>query len=79
MEKIFELEMLLEQCQGKDKEFEEYIDKKCLKALTECREYIEKEYSQKCDEDDLNVMRERLIFKTAWVAGFNFANSYNKI
>jgi len=44
---------------------DEIITERCDKAIVECNEYLQKEYSGKFSEDDLRLIRERLIYKKA--------------
>ena len=56
-----------------DKLFDDYIDAKCIEAVNENSDYIEKERSGKYNEYELSVMREKLIFKKAWMSAFQLA------
>lgn len=49
-----------------DEKFIDYIDSKCIEAVTESEEYIKKEHSGNYSEQELSVMRERLVFMKAW-------------
>lgn len=44
---------------------DEFVALNCDNALTECEEYIRKEYGGNFDEDELRAMWEKLIYKRA--------------
>lgn len=48
-----------------EKLLDDLIDKCCDMALTECSEYIQKEYSGKYSDDELRPIAEKLIYKRA--------------
>ena len=81
---LFSMEMnnkLTKKLEGlsRDQEFEDYIDAECIKAVDECREYIEREYSQEYTDAELAIMRERLIYKKAWFSALRLALEYKNI
>ncbi|MFV0344314.1 MAG: hypothetical protein ACK5JH_15745 [Anaerocolumna sp.] len=74
-----ELEGILNHLQSKDEDFEEYVNIKCNKAVSQCREYMEKEFSDKYSEEELSLLREKLIYKEAWMSAMQFCFTYNKL
>lgn len=46
-----------------EKDFEEYIAKRCSKALEENSEYMDNEYNEKLTQDELQVIAEKLCYK----------------
>ena len=46
-----------------DDETEEYIMRRCQKALQESKEYLEMELSGECSQDDLQAFAEILCYK----------------
>lgn len=77
MEKDFK--KLLDGCITKDEDFEEYVNIKCNNAVMRCREYIEREHSNNYSEEELSIMREKLIYKEAWYSAMQFFFTYNKL
>lgn len=52
--------------------FDEIVASNCSKALTECREYMEKEYSGEYTDEDLWLESQRIIYKRAVKDTLNF-------
>lgn len=46
-----------------EKEFEELISIRCQKALEECKDYLEREFSGSIPQDELQAMAEKLCYK----------------
>jgi len=68
-EKECKLDKLFSDLFEEDEDFKNYINSKCVKAISYCDEYIDKEYSNKYDEDELSVMREKLCLETGIAIG----------
>lgn len=63
-----ELKGILRNVVEKDTEFDEYVNNKCINALSDCKEYMEKECSGIYSEEELSVLRENYIFKVGFVS-----------
>lgn len=56
-------------------EFEEYVIKRCEKALLECKEYIEKENNGDVTPDELQAMAEELCYKKGFADALNITKN----
>lgn len=63
--------------QSEDTKFKEYVDAKCIEAVNESEDYINKENSNQYTNEELAVFRERLIFKKGFVSGLQFLTNIN--
>jgi proline dehydrogenase len=61
-----------------DEDLRDYINTKCMKAMSKCEEYIEKEYSGKYDDDELSVLTEKLCIKAGIAIGANLILTIQK-
>jgi hypothetical protein len=50
-----------------NKEFEEYVAKRCEKTLLSSKDYIEKEKNEDCDRDELQEIAERICYKQGFL------------
>lgn len=58
---------------------DELVAQCCDKALTECKEYIEKEYSGEYSEAELRPIAEKLIYKRAVADTIKMLKYFNLI
>lgn len=57
-----------------DNDFQELVAKRCEKALIECKEYMDKEYSGDVPADELQYIAEEMCYKK----GFSDAVAFLK-
>lgn len=62
-----------------EKMLDELVALNCDKALTECEEYIRKEYGGNVKEEDLRLMAEKLIYRRAVADTFKTLHYFNLI
>lgn len=62
-----------------EKIIDELVAQNCDKALTECKDYIEKEYSGKYSEEELRPIAEKVIYKRAVADTFKMLHYFNLI
>jgi hypothetical protein len=53
-----------------EKDFEEYISRRCSEALEENAEYMNNEYNEKLTQDELQIMAEKLCYKKGYSNGY---------
>ncbi|MDF2608943.1 MAG: hypothetical protein K0R92_417 [Lachnospiraceae bacterium] len=76
--KEFNVDKLIYDIFEEDEDLRDYINTKCMKAISKCEEYIKKEYSGECDEDELSVLREKMCIKTGIAIGAHLAFTIQK-
>lgn len=78
MEKEQGFDSIIKEMFDDDEDIREFINSKCMRAITECEEYLKAEYSGIIDDDELSIIREKECFKSGFTTGFKIFYAIQK-